>query len=164
MLLPYYRCHFLTGLLAASLFFSIACSTPVTLIPSAEPPPRMVKKQTRTGKWLSLIPLVEGEMNLYYQMISIEEANLYNPFFPEEYPKTVPEHYIGNELLWRIDQWNYEAVVKQVMPDVPHLLKQLGRQGFRFENLHQMVLFYNDKKRGATAQCCTPRFNQNKTK
>ena len=95
---------------------------------------------------LEVFALEEGMMKLYYRMIPISEANLYNPFFPENEPKEVPQFFIGKTELMRVDQWNYESVIQQIMEDRPTLVQQLGRQGFRFENLKQMVAYYNKTK------------------
>ena len=79
-------------------------------------------------------------------MIPISEANLYNPYFPDNEPAEVPQFFIGTTDLIRIDEWNYEGVLKQLMKDKPILIKKLGRQGFRFENIRQMVYYYNQQE------------------
>jgi len=97
-----------------------------------------------SGQRVLVSPLIEGPMNLYFRMIPIYEANLYNPYFPYNEPGEVPQFFIGSTDLLRIDEWNYEYVIKQVMADRPTLTNQLGKQGFRFENIKQMVYYYNE--------------------
>jgi len=105
----------------------------------------ILTKTLLSGQQLHVSPIVEGAMNLYFRMIPISQANLYNPYFPYNEPAEVPQFFIGKKDLVRIDEWNYERVLKQVMPDKSTLIKSLGKQGFRFENLQQMVIFYNQQ-------------------
>jgi hypothetical protein len=38
---------------------------------------------------------------------------------------------------------NFKRLIHKYMPNAPDLHKRLGKQGFRFENLPQMITFYN---------------------
>lgn len=136
-------------ILAVSLL--VSCQTPTNLLPSERQDLPIITKTILSGQQVKVAPLVEGTISLYYRMIPISQANLYNPFFPDNEPAEVAQYFIGKGELIRIDEWNYERIIKQVMKDTPELTKQLGRQGFRFENLKQMVAFYNREKTDSLA-------------
>lgn len=123
----------------------VSCQTPTPILQSDRQDLPITAKFTVDGQKIQIAPLVAGKINLYYRMIPISQANLYTPFFPDNDPAEVVEYYIGETDVKRIDEWNYEYVLKDVFVDAPYLLKKLGCQGFRFENLSQMVNYYNDK-------------------
>jgi len=125
------------------LITSCQVSAPLLQLEKEDLP--VLMKILPSGQQLQVSPLVEGAMNLYFRMIPISEANLYNPYFPYNEPAEVPQFFIGKKDLMRIDEWNYESVLEQVMSDKQTLIKSLGKQGFRFENLQQMVVFYNQQ-------------------
>ena len=122
----------------------VSCQIPTKLLDSEREDLPILAKTTYNGQQVQISPLVEGEINLYYRMIPISQANLYTPFFPDNDPAEVAEYYIGETEVRRIDNWNYEYVLKEVFVEAPYLLKKLGHQGFRFENLSQMVNYYNE--------------------
>lgn len=124
---------------------SVSCQTTSRTIESPALPIQLHQITTKTGKQIEAIVVAKGSINLYYKMIPIEEANLYNPYFPYNSPAQVTQYYIGKTKMWRIDEWNYEYILKEVFVDAPYLKKKLGHQGFRFENLSQMVKYYNEQ-------------------
>lgn len=128
------------------LFLLVSCQTSSKLLHSERQDLPFIAKTTFNGQQVKISPLIKGEMNLYYRMIPISQANLYNPFFPDNDPVEVAEYYIGGRQVRRIDEWNYEYVLNEIFVEVPYLLSKLGHQGFRFENLSQMVNYYNNKK------------------
>ena len=128
------------------LFLLTSCQAPTNLIELEKQDLPFISKTIISGQKVQVSPLVEGTMNLYFRMIPISEANLYNPYFPYNEPAEVPQFFIGTTDLMRIDEWNYESVLKQLMKDRPILIKQLGRKGFRFENIRQMVYYYNQQE------------------
>ena len=134
------------GRLILALSLLVSCQTPTNLLSSERQDLPIITKTILNGQQVKVAPLVEGVISLYYRMIPISEANLYTPFFPDNEPAEVPQFFVGKEELMRIDEWNYESIIKQVMKDTPELTKRLGRQGFRFENLKQMVIFYNQER------------------
>jgi len=131
--------------LSILLCLLVSCQVPTNLLDLEKQDLPFFTKTIINGQQVQVSPLVEGAMNLYFRMIPITEANLYNPYFPYNEPAEVPQFFIGAKELIRIDEWNYEQVLKEVMKDRPALVKQLGRQGFRFENLRQMVFYYNEQ-------------------
>lgn len=134
--------------LAILLLVVASCQTPSSILTPERQDLPIITKTIISGQQVNVSPVVEGIMSLYFRMIPISEANLYNPYFPDNEPAEVPQFFIGKEELMRIDEWNYETILKQVMQDKPVLIKRLGRQGFRFENLKQMVYFYNQEELG----------------
>ena len=132
--------------LAILLLLVTSCQPPISILTSERKDLPLLTKTIINGQQVKVSLVVEGVMNLYFRMIPISEANLYNPYFPYDEPAEVPQFFIGKNELMRIDEWNYENVIKQVMPDRPALIKKLGRQGFRFENLKQMVYYYNKEQ------------------
>ena len=133
------------GKLTIPLIILVSCQAPSNLLSPEKQDFIFLPKTIMSGQEVLVSPLVEGPMNLYFRMIPISEANLYNPYFPYNEPEEVPQFFIGTSDLIRIDEWNYEYVLKQVMPDRPALTDQLGKQGFRFENIKQMVYYYNQQ-------------------
>ena len=77
-------------------------------------------------------------------MIPISEANLYDPFFPATEPDSVAQFYIGYDLVERVGTDNFEYIVKREMADAPLIIENLGKDGFRYENLPSMVYYYNN--------------------
>lgn len=140
------------GRLILVLSILASCQTPTNLLQPERQDLPMITKTILSGQQVKIAPLVEGTMSLYYRMIPISQANLYTPFFPDNEPAEVVQYFIGKGELVRIDEWNYERIIKRVMKDTPELTKQLGRQGFRFENLKQMVAFYNQEKLATLAE------------
>ena len=134
------------GRLAILLLLGASCQTPTSILTAERQDLPIITKTIINGQEVNVSPVVEGIMNLYFRMIPISQANLYNPYFPYNEPAEVPQFFIGKAELIRIDEWNYERVIKQLMQDRPALIKKLGRQGFRFENLKQMVAFYNKEQ------------------
>ena len=134
------------GRLILALSLLVSCQTPTNLLQPERQDLPIITKTILSGQQVKVAPLVEGTISLYYRMIPISQANLYTPFFPDNEPAEVAQYFIGKRELIRIDEWNYESVIKQVMKDTPELTKQLGRQGFRFKNLKQMVIFYNQER------------------
>ena len=132
------------GRLILAITILVSCQTPTKLLQSEKQDLPIIIKTTFYGQQVSVSPLVEGKINLYYRMIPISQANLYNPFFPDNDPTEVVQYYIGEAKMRRIDKWNYEYVLKEAFLDTPYLLTKLGCQGFRFENLTQMVNYYNE--------------------
>jgi len=134
------------GKLGILLFLLTSCQAPTKLLSLEKQDLPFISKTIISGHQVQVSPLVEGTMNLYFRMIPISEANQYNPYFPYNEPTEVPQFFIGTTHLMRIDEWNYESVLKQLMTDRPILVKKLGRQGFRFENIRQMVYYYNQQE------------------
>lgn len=128
------------------LFLLTSCQAPTSLFNPERQDLPFFTKTIISGQQVQVSPLVEGTMNLYFRMIPISEANQYNPYFPYNEPAEVPQFFIGTTDLIRIDEWNYEGILKQLMKDRPILIKQLGRQGFRFENIRQLVYYYNQQE------------------
>ena len=136
----------LLGKIGMCFLLLVSCQVPASLLNLEEENLPILTKTVISGQKVQVSPIVEGVMNLYFRMIPISEANLYNPYFPYNEPAEVPQFFLGKKDLIRIDEWNYESTLKQVMHDKPMLLKNLGRQGFRFENLQQMVVYYNQQE------------------
>lgn len=134
------------GRLAILLLLGTSCQAPTSILTAERQDLPLLTKTIINGQQVNVFPVVEGMMNLYFRMIPISEANLYNPYFPYNEPAEVPQFFVGKSELIRIDEWNYERVIKQLMQDRPALIKKLGRQGFRFENLKQMVSYYNKEQ------------------
>ena len=134
------------GKLVLPLLILTSCQASESLLNPERKELPLLTKTIISGQQVQVSAVIEGTMNLYFRMVPISEANNYNPYFPYNEPAEVPQFFIGSTDLMRIDEWNYEYVLKQVMADRPALTNQLGKQGFRFENIKQMVYYYNEHK------------------
>lgn len=144
----HFKTSYLIGLIKLIIFLFLlsSCQASTNLLNPEKKDLPFLTKIIINGQKVQVSPLIEGTMNLYFRMIPISEANLYNPYFPYNEPSEVPQFFIGSRDLIRIDEWNYESVLKRIMVDRPALIKQLGKQGFRFENIKQMVYYYNKQE------------------
>ena len=96
------------------------------------------------GEDLRAFHLVKGELNLY----KVEEFDIgvgidIEGQFQEAKVSKYTYFLEVEKILILVHSGNYKKIVKKYLPNAPDLHKRLGKQGFRFENLQQMVEFYN---------------------
>lgn len=96
------------------------------------------------GKQAPVLTVQKGVVSLY--ATSIQEAvvqeihgNLYTTNTIE-----TKRFFISNELSTEeITPSNYKSLIIKYLPNAPYLHKKLGKLGFRYENVSQMIEFYN---------------------
>lgn len=137
--------YFSIGISLSILFlFSCQTTSPLTATKIIEQSYPVIKMKTLSGEEVCITKISGGELSLYKRMVSISEANLYDPFFPAIAPDSVVQYYIGYDLVERIGVDNFEYVIRRTMSDAPLIIDNLGRDGFRYENLPSMVYYYNN--------------------
>ena len=88
-------------------------------------------------------PVVTGRVDLYRRPDWIRQTpdpsrRGRQPAFQLGY-----QYLIGRDTLAVVDLYNYKKMVRRLLPEAAYLHRKLGRQGFRFENLPQMLTYYN---------------------
>lgn len=95
---------------------------------------------TNNGPTVLVEPIIEGTISLYVQRL--ERPEFYS--FGASNRENTLQYWIGNNTFFSIDHLNYKKVIKHLLPEGKSLHRQLGKVGFRFENLPSMVLYYNN--------------------
>ena len=96
------------------------------------------------GQSVIAMKVLDGGIPLYECTIVEEQIEAANPFAVAIEQVKVKRFFVGvAEGLVSITPKNYNKVIKQHLPDAPELHQKLGRRGFRYENIPQMIEFYN---------------------
>lgn len=110
------------------------------------------------GNEIVLKKVIEGEAALYRQAYQDEDLfetlGILSPVYETKYC-----YFIGNdEGIEAIYSGNYKELIPQYLKNAPELYSRLGRNGFRFENLPSMIIYYNRfKAEQPTEQSYDPR-------
>ena len=96
------------------------------------------------GQAVIAMKVLDGGIPLYECTIVEEQIEASNPFAVAIEQVKVKRFFVGvQEGLVPITPKNYKKVIKQHLPEAPELHQKLGRRGFRYENIPQMIEFYN---------------------
>ncbi len=77
---------------------------------------------------------------VFYEERAVETADNYYQI--EKIP--INRFFLGKGLVVEeITTSNYKKLIEKYMPNAPDLHQRLGKLGFRYENVQQMVSFYN---------------------
>lgn len=96
------------------------------------------------GKKVRVTQCVEGPFKLYESFESVttaQEATI--EAFRLETTVVITYYLEADGQLHEINNSNYKRQIKKLLPKAPDLHKSLGKLGFRFENVPQMIGFYN---------------------
>ncbi|MEM6320212.1 MAG: hypothetical protein AAF960_21265, partial [Bacteroidota bacterium] len=135
-------------IMTLAVFCFAACQTvnPLGVTYTGEDAHTTVSLEMTNGETVEVTKVSKGPLGLYTRMVLVEEDNLYDPFFPVLGPDSVAQFYIGGETVERIGMDNFEPIIKREMADATLIVDNLGREGFRYENLWSMVYYYNRLK------------------
>lgn len=102
-----------------------------------------ISKMVIDGNEIVLEKVIDGVVALYrlaYQDEDLfETLGILSPVYETKYL-----YFIGNsEGTKAINGGNYKDLIPQYLKNAPELYRRLGRNGFRFENLPSMIIYYN---------------------
>lgn len=103
-----------------------------------------VTKETENGKTVEVEVVTEGSINLFSQESEVLPATI--PEDPmESYTKTYTTYYIskGNNELIELHCANYKDVLASYMNDKPEVSSQVGKKGYKFNELEDIIEDYN---------------------
>lgn len=101
-------------------------------------------KVTRSGDTVDVQVIAEGKINFFSSESEVLPATIpEDPSVP--YTKTFTSYYIasGNDLLTEVHCANYKKVLRAHMENRPELAEKIGKKGFRFSNLEEVIQAYN---------------------
>ncbi|MEM1122972.1 MAG: hypothetical protein AAGJ18_21185 [Bacteroidota bacterium] len=132
-------------ILAVLLASSCQVSTPLIMTNLFEEQPESVIMPTVNGEEVKVKKVSGGTLGLYCKMVPVlaRDRDIHDPFLTDE-PDSLAQFYLGYELVERVGEYNFERIIKKSMSDAPLILENLGKRGFRYENLPSMVYYYNN--------------------
>jgi len=111
------------------------------LIASAHP----IEKINKNGKKVFLNTVVEGSIDLYEKEMAVLKPVI--PADPmESYTKMHTTYYISKDNFENIQELkssNYKEILKSMMADQPELASKIGKRGYRYGEIEEIVLAYN---------------------
>lgn len=88
--------------------------------------------------------MLEGGVTLFVGTIVEDQWVSVDPYTVEVERVEVERYFVeSNGELILLTPSNYKKIIKTYLPEAPELHQRLGRRGFRYENIPQMVAFYN---------------------
>ena len=106
-----------------------------------------IEKVNKKGKKVSLNTVIEGSIDLYEK-----EVTVLKPTIPEDpmesYTKIHTIYYISKdnfENIQEIKSSNYKEILKSMMADQPELADDIGKKGYRYGDIEEIVQAYNSK-------------------
>ena len=96
------------------------------------------------GKLISVTHEVKGPLNLFQSIKLVKQADTSGVgSLVIETSELVTYYLMVEGVLHEINDSNYKKQIKKHLPNATDLHKRLGKLGFRFENIPDMIQFYN---------------------
>lgn len=99
------------------------------------------------GQLLKMKQEANGALVLLSHTYKVSAAQMASLHFGEV-DETEQHRYflLLQEGLLEVTSYNYRAVIMKYLPNAAEIHKRLGKRGFRYENLVQMIRYYNEFK------------------